>query len=68
MKLRAGWTSDDLILIDHRHLVAPVEHVIDAMAGYRASKCGAAVHVTSSQQTSANGCVIAICSCEEKPL
>jgi hypothetical protein len=55
MKLRAGRTSDDLILIDHRHVVALVEHVIDAMACYRASKRGALIHVTSSRQTSANG-------------
>jgi hypothetical protein len=38
MNLRAGRTKDDLVLIDQRrHRVALVEHVIDALARYRAS-------------------------------
>jgi hypothetical protein len=67
MNLRARRTNDDLVLFDERrHLVALVEHVIDALACYRASEGDVAIHITSSHQTAANGCAISIYSCDRR--
>ena len=55
-----------MLFDEWRHPVALVEHVIDALACYRASEGDVAIHITSSHQTAANGCAISMYSCDRR--